>query len=222
MQASDYYPLMPKKMLDNMLMKAVDKHNYEKVAELLDYGANPNSEMLNIAIVDNQENIVELLLEYRANPDEKSLYYTISNDKYKLTKMLLDYGADPNKTYGVSTPIVYAILYGRWDVVKLLLKYGADPHKEMYGINAFDIPESRGIKFMQIYKEFKACPVMPFLMSSHTKNPKLPKDLVRNLKSFLKFSRKKSKSRLRGKRIYKNILKNHTCCIQCLLLYNSK
>lgn len=137
MQASDYYPLMPRRMLQGLLIKAIQKNDVQAVEELIESGADPTykNDPLYYALTLDHFNIAEKILEYYPDInkiyfDRRSLltYFVGLYTNIPAVKFLLEHKANPNKRdkngdYPINCTIIY-------DIIKLLLKYGADPNKK--------------------------------------------------------------------------------------------
>lgn len=88
------------------LVSAILDGNTEKVANMLEDGANPN----------------------RSFAGMSPLYWAVDENQIQMVALLLDAGADIDRTNGVAnrSALHEAVLDGRLDIVKLLVERGAD------------------------------------------------------------------------------------------------
>lgn len=93
--------------------------NYETIKDLLDKGADPNTEDPNT----HEDDLSLTPLSYYVND--------MTNPDPRIVELLLKYGADPNIPYGSSEWTLYPIVAAlkKPEIVELLLRYGADPNK---------------------------------------------------------------------------------------------
>ena len=152
------------------IIDAVENNDIDLVRELLDNGADPNTQnsssetALMRAIKSEHIDIVRLLLENYADPNIRDHYgYTalmrastirpsFSTSGYtEITKLLLNHGADPNIRDGISgfTALMNAVEWGHLEVgtevVELLLNRGANPFiRNFFGHTALSLAERSG------------------------------------------------------------------------------
>jgi len=152
------------------IIDAVENNDIDLVRELLDNGADPNTQnsssetALMRAIKSEHIDIVRLLLENYADPNIRDHYgYTalmrastirpsFSTSGYtEITKLLLNHGADPNIRDGISgfTALMNAVEWGHLEVgtevVELLLNRGANPFiRNFFGQTALSLAERSG------------------------------------------------------------------------------
>ncbi|MDR1290422.1 MAG: ankyrin repeat domain-containing protein [Planctomycetaceae bacterium] len=108
--------------------------------QLLKNEANPNSSPgygdtnipLNIAIQENNTEMVRLLVKYGANINKKPgygdsfLYDAVCNENIEMVKVLVDAGANVNHKSNSGVPIQAALSKGNAEIVDYLVEHGAD------------------------------------------------------------------------------------------------
>lgn len=90
----------------------------------------PNRTLIEMAISDEDLDMVELLVENGADVnirDGSPLVKAIEMDNIRFVKYLLSVGADPNiQDYDGNTALHIAVIDDNIKIIKLLLQYGAD------------------------------------------------------------------------------------------------
>lgn len=109
------------------LMNAALAGNVERVAALLDAGANPNRTTFSGDGINNGYNVLTLAIEKRGYPFNKRS--EAGNDAEVVRTLLSHKSTDPdgrnrNNSY---TPLMMAVMRGQYDIVDLLLNAGANP-----------------------------------------------------------------------------------------------
>ena len=109
--------------------------NVERVAQLLDEGADPNAPddagtPLHWALFGQQAATAKLLLERGADPDAvgpsgSALFAAADGGLVEIVALLLEHGADPNLGEK-ATPLIAAAKRGNLEMTDLLLSHGAD------------------------------------------------------------------------------------------------
>lgn len=119
-----------RQMTITMLYEAVAQQHEQMVKYLLDQGATPDIDSLNLAISNNKTDIALLLLEKGAKADNSSLHVAICQQNLKVVEQLLKQGVEANKAYEqfghTHYPLISAVNENNNDIVKVLLQYGAD------------------------------------------------------------------------------------------------
>ncbi|MBN1863907.1 MAG: ankyrin repeat domain-containing protein [Victivallales bacterium] len=148
-----------KKVNQDMLVKAVNDGDVEKIRSLIDQGAEPNSPgdegltPLMAAAYNGDDGIVALLLDAGADTELKdisgytALMYACLQGNYACAKLLVDCGADINaRDNDNSTPLMFAVQGDAWNtIVKMLVAEGADPSfAGNHGMSAIDFAIQNG------------------------------------------------------------------------------
>lgn len=132
----------PRRMRNNVLHAAVRSRDYQKIAELIEQGADVNSHdcfsngVIHNAVESGDPRILRLLIESGANVNrpgnnkcESVLELAVSRGKVEIVRILLDHGADVHAggTYPLTKAIDTKNFEGdREEMVKLLLDCGAN------------------------------------------------------------------------------------------------
>src|SRR5574343_628896 len=209
MQASDYYPLMPKRALNKLLFKAIQNKNISLIEELIDGGADPNVQddygdtVLIYASGKGHIDTVRLLLEKGADPnvkkDGEDTALTIASEigHLDIVRLLLEYGADPNiqDDYGY-TALMNATMTGYIKTVKILLEAGANPFiKNIHEKDAYRLAKYSRIRNL-IKIHMNAYSITPLVVHAYkSKSTKLPLEILREVHKKLGFGKKKKKSK---------------------------
>ena len=190
------------------LMYASQGHN-KCVNALLQAGADPNiqNKKGNTALSNasrwGYKYCVYLLLQAGSksiNPnirDKKgntALIYAARYGYKGCVSLLLKAGADPNiKNDWGDTALLYATRYGYKGCVSLLLNAGANPNiKDKDGKTAFNLTEDPQTNAI-LKQAMIMYPRMSLLGPKFKKKSGLPTDVIREMSSYLKFSRKSRK-----------------------------
>ncbi|MCE1245766.1 MAG: ankyrin repeat domain-containing protein [Firmicutes bacterium] len=125
------------KVLDNNLLVAAEKGDYETVKECVRKGADVNTQTasgatpLFIAAKKGYRNIVSYLLLMHANfkiADSKGLtplHIAANNGHKEIAHILAESGADINwKSQDGNTPLDLAVMRGRWDIFRAMKNIG--------------------------------------------------------------------------------------------------
>lgn len=141
-----------------LLYEAAAAGDLDRVRRLLGSGADVDvaaadgTVPLDLAVIENREDLVDLLLEFGADPgkpDENGytpFMIAVRLGKHDIARAFLEKGADVNQsTVKGFTPLMMAARLGNIDMVKLLLSHGAVPNRaNEHGETALTIASSQG------------------------------------------------------------------------------
>lgn len=143
-------------MLDNQLIRAVEKNDIAFADSLLSNGANIESmnydghTPLMIASHIGYEDLVSMLIKHKANinalgsedNDMSAIMFAAKNGHAGIVKLLLSSGADIETKSRWGSPLLFAAGCNRIEVIALLLDSGANPYtKNEDGLTAIDLAE---------------------------------------------------------------------------------
>ena len=115
------------KMRVDLLDKAVEKGELEKVQELLQknkYTNDEKSQILENAALHRRFEIMKVLLESKAKPTSGAVNYAIAFGTLKDFKILIQWGASIHENDIFGTTLHAAACYGKFEMVKYLVDYG--------------------------------------------------------------------------------------------------
>lgn len=137
------------------LASAILAGQVEAARVLLESGAEPTSEAMQLAMRHDNWQILKALIEAGGNPDVRGqwdgrslLELATEREDIETVRFLLEHGADPtgvtNRGPLAQPALHYAAQHGLREIVELLLEHGADPRASWMGMRPRNFAEDAG------------------------------------------------------------------------------